>query len=146
MAGQGKRNLLLLDFPLFCQHHSNNGLLSLKNMWLISRLFSLLRTSFRDITGPVTSFLEIWAPALWGPLRTWDITPPGKHPISWFHLHLLSFLGIFLDLFIYFNFFWPPCAACGILVPRPGIKPTPLSLEVWNLNHWTIREVQSSKF
>ena len=27
------------------------------------------------------------------------------------------------------------------LVPRPGIKPTPPALEVWNLNHWTTREV-----
>ena len=31
--------------------------------------------------------------------------------------------------------------ACGILVPRPGIKPTPLALESWHLNHWITREV-----
>ena len=30
---------------------------------------------------------------------------------------------------------------CGILVPRPGIEPTPPALEVWSLNHWTTREV-----
>ena len=31
--------------------------------------------------------------------------------------------------------------ACGILVPWPGVKPTPLALEEWSLNHWTSREV-----
>ena len=28
-----------------------------------------------------------------------------------------------------FFFFWPPCLACGILVPRPGIEPTPPAVE-----------------
>lgn len=28
-----------------------------------------------------------------------------------------------------------------ILVPRPGIKPMPSALEMWCLNHWSIREV-----
>ena len=31
--------------------------------------------------------------------------------------------------------------ACGILVPRPGIKPMPPALEAQHLNHWTAREV-----
>ena len=31
--------------------------------------------------------------------------------------------------------------ACGILVPQPGIETTPLAVEAWSLNHWTIREV-----
>ena len=30
---------------------------------------------------------------------------------------------------------------CGILVPRPGIKPTSPAVEAWNLSHWTGREV-----
>ena len=38
-------------------------------------------------------------------------------------------------------FFWPCHAACGILVPRPGIEPAPPSLEAQSLNHWTAREV-----
>ena len=38
-------------------------------------------------------------------------------------------------------FFWPRCAACGILVPQPGIKPTPPAVEARSLNHWTAREV-----
>ena len=31
--------------------------------------------------------------------------------------------------------------ACGILVPRPGIEPSPPALEAQSVNHWTAREV-----
>ena len=31
--------------------------------------------------------------------------------------------------------------ACGILVPQPGIKPVPPSVEPRSLNHWIAREV-----
>ena len=37
----------------------------------------------------------------------------------------------------------PHCAACRILVPQPGIEPDPSTLEAWNLNYWTVREVPS---
>ena len=30
---------------------------------------------------------------------------------------------------------------CGILVPRPGIEPTPPAVEAWIFNHWTTSEV-----
>ena len=43
--------------------------------------------------------------------------------------------------FLCFLFFWPRQAACGILVPRPGIKPVPPALGARSLNHWTAREV-----
>ena len=29
--------------------------------------------------------------------------------------------------------------ACGILVPRPEIKPEPSAVKVWSPNHWTSR-------
>ena len=32
-------------------------------------------------------------------------------------------------------------AACGILLPRPGIEPSTLALEVPSPDHWTAREV-----
>ena len=32
-------------------------------------------------------------------------------------------------------------AACGILVPQPGIKPVPSAVSAWSPNHWTTREV-----
>ena len=31
--------------------------------------------------------------------------------------------------------------ACRISVPQPRVKPVPLALEAWSLNHWTAREV-----
>ena len=34
--------------------------------------------------------------------------------------------------------------ASGILVPQPGIKPTPPALETQNLNHWITRVVPRS--
>ena len=40
-----------------------------------------------------------------------------------------------------FFVFWLRCMACGILVPRPGIKPVSPALEAWSFNHWTTREV-----
>ena len=49
-----------------------------------------------------------------------------------------SFLNYILFIFL---IFWPHQAACGILVPWPGIEPTPPALEVRSLNHWTTREV-----
>ena len=36
--------------------------------------------------------------------------------------------------------------ACGILGPRPGIKPVSPALEAQNLNHWTISEVLKDFF
>ena len=37
-------------------------------------------------------------------------------------------------------------AACGILVPQPGMEPGPPALGAWSLNHWTTREVPSECF
>ena len=37
-------------------------------------------------------------------------------------------------------FFWSQCGACGILIPQPGIKPTPSAVKARSPNHWTIRE------
>ena len=43
--------------------------------------------------------------------------------------------------FCLFLIFWPHHAACGILVPWPGIEPAPPAVEAWSLNYWTAREV-----
>ena len=40
-----------------------------------------------------------------------------------------------------FIFFWPHCAAHGILVSWTGIEPLPPALEARILYHWTAREV-----
>ena len=33
--------------------------------------------------------------------------------------------------------FGPHCAACGVLVLQPAVKPAPPRVEVWNINHWS---------
>ena len=43
-------------------------------------------------------------------------------------------------------FFLPSHAECRILVPRPGIKPAPFTVEAGSLNHWTTREVPRRSF
>ena len=45
-----------------------------------------------------------------------------------------------------FFFFWPHCEACGILVPRSGIEPTPVAVKMWSPNHWITREVPNSAY
>ena len=37
-------------------------------------------------------------------------------------------------------FFWPCRAACGNLVPGPGIKPTPSAVKAQSPDHWTARQ------
>ena len=48
--------------------------------------------------------------------------------------------GLLLGYFILFFIFWSHHAACGILVPRPGIEPASPALEAQSLNQWTTRE------
>ena len=45
----------------------------------------------------------------------------------------------------FIHLFGRTAPACGILVPRPGIEPTPPALEAQSLNHWTAREVPEMK-
>ena len=45
----------------------------------------------------------------------------------------------------FFPSFWLCHSSSGILVPQPRIKPTPVALEAWSLNHWTTREVPPLK-
>ena len=49
-------------------------------------------------------------------------------------------------LLLYTFFFLPHHKACRILVPQPGIEPTPPAVGAWSLNHWTAREVPSTRF
>ena len=45
--------------------------------------------------------------------------------------------------YLFLNFiFWLPCRACGILVPRPGIKPMLSAVESQSL--WTARDLGKS--
>ena len=46
-----------------------------------------------------------------------------------------------VPFFPFFFFCWQCPAACGILVPSPGIKPVPSTMEVQTLNHWTTGDI-----
>lgn len=43
-------------------------------------------------------------------------------------------------MLIFRKIFWSHCEDCGILVPRPGVEPTPSAVKEWNVNHWSARE------
>ena len=53
---------------------------------------------------------------------------------------MLVFIGNLLRNSIFLFFFFG-LAACGILVPPPGIEPGPLAVEVLSPNHWTAKEL-----
>ena len=62
--------------------------------------------------------------------------------VSKFYLSQLSF-SFSLPPFLLPSLFlsWVPHAACGILVPPPGIKPIFPASEAWSLDHWIPREI-----
>lgn len=39
-----------------------------------------------------------------------------------------------------FFLFQPHCAACGTVIPQPGIEPVGPAVETWSPKHWTSRE------
>ena len=66
-------------------------------------------------------------------------------------MHFLSSSSTFIIIILILSnlislclFFFCHVVACGILVPQPGIEPTPPAVEARRLNHWTTREVPSS--
>ena len=64
-----------------------------------------------------------------------------------FFIHLLMDIWVVssLDLLCIKITFSPHRAACGNLVPGPGIKPTTPALEARSLTHWTTRESEKVK-
>ena len=63
--------------------------------------------------------------------------------ILFVEVHFICFFLLWLVLLpccFCLLFFGACLAACGILVPQPGIEPGPSAVAVWGLNHWTARE------
>ena len=56
------------------------------------------------------------------------------------HAELTGIFFFCLVGWFFVLFFWLHCTTCGILLPLPGIKPTPPAVEVQILNHWNARE------
>ena len=62
-----------------------------------------------------------------------------QHLTLWLGHRTFAFLMLHIYVMLGF-FFWLHPATCGILVPRPGIKPVPPALEAWSIN-WTVKEI-----
>ena len=60
---------------------------------------------------------------------------PGQEPGKQSHCAESYVLKIEEKEDTFFSLFWPHLMACGILTPRPGIKPAPPAMEVQSLNH-----------
>ena len=56
-----------------------------------------------------------------------DRATPRRLPTTWYH---------------FFFFFWLHHAACGILIPQPGVEPGPSAVRARSPNHWIARESQ----
>ena len=57
------------------------------------------------------------------------------------NFNFLNINKFVIFILFYVIFSWPCHMAYGILVPQPGIEPSPLALESQNVKHWTFREV-----
>ena len=58
----------------------------------------------------------------------------GSNQNSYGEILFLKYFYLFIYLFI----FWPHHMACGICVPKPGVKP---AVDAHGGNHWTTRKV-----
>ena len=92
-----------------------------------------------DLPEPAIKPVSLVSPALAGGFFTTSANCEAL--ILFISLFLINFLilkVLFLKPLLYsFMYFWPHCAACQILVPQPGIKQVPPSLEAPSLNLWT---------
>ena len=65
----------------------------------------------------------------------------GFFPLPFISTALLFPLSYLYYLFAFFFFeFVAMLPSMRILVPRPGIEPMPLVVEMWCLNHWTFKK------
>ena len=57
--------------------------------------------------------------------------PPGK-PIYYVYVYIFAYVLYIYSIYLS-TYFWPHYGVWGILVPRPGIKPTPPAVELQSL-------------
>ena len=68
-------------------------------------------------------------------LAVWRLKPPKEATVFCLFVCFLKFTFLFVS-FVLFSV----CKACGILVPRPEIRPVPPAVEAQSPNYWTTRE------
>ena len=59
--------------------------------------------------------------------------------------HIIFFGQLYSKEWIFLKKIGPHCGAQGMLVPQPGLGPSPPAVEVQSLNHWTTTEVPSKE-
>ena len=91
----------------------------------------------------ITGFLKLLVAMRMENVNSEINTPSTLFHIMHWSVRILMFVSVFevkiifnVILFLILTFFFG-CMACGILVPQPGIKSIPPTLEVRSLNHWT---------
>ena len=89
-----------------------------------------------DLWGRAQFSPGSWSPSWIQPALLWRYSSVEETSIQRF------FFVVVFNRFIY----WLHRAACGILIPQPGIEPAAPALEERSLNHWTTREVQYKAF
>ena len=103
-------------------------------------------TSSDSNSGTASNFCK----CIWGNLIALELSF-----LTWkcesfiFPLHLLVFFFFLkrcLLKVIFYLFFWLYHETWRILAPWLGIKPMPLAVEAWILNHWTARKVPLFRF
>ena len=86
--------------------------------------------------------------AWWAPVHTVAQSPTQQNDLAHTEIHFtggdLNLRGRDVSFSLLFSLFggggWKAWStACRILVPQPGIEPTPLAVRVQSPNHWTTR-------
>ena len=105
-------------FPVECKFHQGKDLFFFNSLRHPQAHSSYLQTLVNSVNVGYSFLLSFF-----------------KKCVSWYVVFSLLFSSRnFLPVFF-------GHAACGILIPQPGIKPEPLAMEEQSLNHWTTRKI-----
>ena len=128
----------LLKFPLKVYGHHHHHYDQYNCLFQMRQNSLLLR-----IVGPEERMQKTKKSITW--LSSLLVYSPQSHlvtsPRNFASLMLNKGTEGHLSISLFFFFFWPHCAAYGIIVPQPGIEPSPPAVEAQSLTHWTAREL-----
>ena len=125
---------------------NRNRLVCFLNYCTISPKLDVLKKTVFLMSTWIVSSLEL--ERLGATWHAWSGALGGCSHVLWSQLWKLPLLlldwTLCMVLVYLYNCFH--CAACGILVPWPGIELATPSLEGWSLNLWTTRELLAQGF
>ena len=127
--------------PYLHRRHSNTVLsqsLWVSGSWYVQGLFEPSERLWQK-WGLILNVISSLLPSYWGFSALGCGVSPHSCSCAMQPHNDLYFQGTRCHFFFLFFFF--VCVVCGVLVSGPGMEPMPPAVEVWNLNHWTTREV-----